>query len=164
MNHSLPATQAKSPLSLVPQSRRQAPAAAGASPFKPNVSGREIENIELEAGDLLIWNSLLAHGVRPNRSRDQVRMAQYISMFPADFKNERLDKRESRPGRSRRIRSAIPLPAIRENLKGSISRLPRSIRWDANFRVSIVGVDVSNQIAHRRHRRAEIGSVNGNAH
>jgi hypothetical protein len=63
---------------------------AGASPFKPNVSGREIENIELETGDLLIWNSLLAHGVRPNRSRDQVRMAQYISMFPADIKNERL--------------------------------------------------------------------------
>jgi hypothetical protein len=63
---------------------------AGANPFKPNVSGREVENIELNAGDLLIWNSLLAHGVRPNRSRDQVRMAQYISMFPADFANERL--------------------------------------------------------------------------
>jgi hypothetical protein len=63
---------------------------AGSNPFKPNVDGREIENIDLEAGDFLIWNSLLAHGVRPNRSRDQVRMAQYISMFPADFENERL--------------------------------------------------------------------------
>jgi len=62
----------------------------GSNPFKPDVTGRAIENIELEAGDFLIWDSLLAHGVRPNRSADQVRMAQYISMFPADFDNERL--------------------------------------------------------------------------
>jgi ectoine hydroxylase-related dioxygenase (phytanoyl-CoA dioxygenase family) len=38
----------------------------------------------MEPGDLLIFNTLLAHGVRPNRSKDRVRMAQYISMFPAD--------------------------------------------------------------------------------
>ena len=63
---------------------------AGSNPFKPNVAGRPIENIELEAGDFLIWDSLLAHGVRPNRSLDKVRMAQYISMFPADVDNERL--------------------------------------------------------------------------
>jgi hypothetical protein len=67
---------------------------AGSNPFKPIVAGRAIENIELEAGDFLIWNSLLPHGVRPNRSLDMVRMAQYISMFPADFENERL--RQSR--------------------------------------------------------------------
>ncbi len=60
----------------------------GADPFKPDVTGYSIENIELNAGDFLIWNSLLAHGVRPNRSDDQVRMAQYISMYPADFGNE----------------------------------------------------------------------------
>jgi hypothetical protein len=65
---------------------------AGADPFKPDVTGRAIENIELDAGDFLIWNSLLAHGVRPNRSKDQARMAQYISMFPADFDNEPLRK------------------------------------------------------------------------
>ena len=63
---------------------------AGSNPFMPDTSGHAIENIELEAGDFLVWNSLLAHGVRPNRSQDQVRMAQYISMFPADFGNERL--------------------------------------------------------------------------
>ena len=63
---------------------------AGSIPFKPDVTGRAIENIELDAGDFLIWNSLLAHGVRPNRSEHQVRMAQYISMFPADFDNEPL--------------------------------------------------------------------------
>ena len=63
---------------------------AGTDPFLPDVNGHAVENIELDAGDFLIWNSLLAHGVRPNRSRDQVRMAQYISMFPADFANEAL--------------------------------------------------------------------------
>ena len=62
----------------------------GADPFMPDVSGHTIENIELDAGDFLIWNSLLPHGVRPNRSSDQVRMAQYISMFPAEHDNEPL--------------------------------------------------------------------------
>ena len=38
----------------------------------------------MNAGDLLIFNSLLPHGIRPNRSEDRVRMAQYISMRPAE--------------------------------------------------------------------------------
>lgn len=62
----------------------------GANPFKPDIGEHRIENISLEKGDLLIFNSLLAHGVRPNRSEDRVRLAQYISMFPADFDNEPL--------------------------------------------------------------------------
>lgn len=37
----------------------------------------------MEAGDLLIFNSLLPHGIRPNRSLDKVRIAQYVSMVPA---------------------------------------------------------------------------------
>jgi len=65
---------------------------AGAVPFKPDVTGHANENIELDTGDFLIWNSLLPHGIRPNRSSDQVRMAQYISMFPADLGNEPLRK------------------------------------------------------------------------
>ena len=73
---------------------------AGAYPFRPDVTGHAIENIELDAGDFLIWNSLLPHGIRPNRSRDQVRMAQYISMYPADFGNE--------PLRNTRIRAVAP--------------------------------------------------------
>jgi hypothetical protein len=36
----------------------------------------------------MIFNSLLAHGVRPNHSDNRVRMAQYISMHPAEFDNE----------------------------------------------------------------------------
>ena len=48
------------------------------------MTGLERENIVAEPGDLMIFNSLLAHGVRPNFSDGRVRMAQYISMYPAD--------------------------------------------------------------------------------
>jgi len=56
-------------------------------PMHPDTTGFAITNIEMEAGDLLIFNSLLAHGVRPNHSEDRVRMAQYISMHPAEEAN-----------------------------------------------------------------------------
>jgi ectoine hydroxylase-related dioxygenase (phytanoyl-CoA dioxygenase family) len=41
----------------------------------------------MKAGDLLIFNSLLAHGVRPNTSSDKVRIAQYIAFTPANEKD-----------------------------------------------------------------------------
>ncbi|GAB5506117.1 MAG: DUF1479 family protein [Rhizobiaceae bacterium] len=58
------------------------------NPILPDMAGLERENISMETGDLLIFNSLLAHGVRPNHSDNRVRMAQYISMYPADYDNE----------------------------------------------------------------------------
>jgi len=61
---------------------------ADRDPMHPEMSGFEIENVEMEAGDMLIFNSLLAHGVRPNHSDNRVRIAQYISMHPADEDNE----------------------------------------------------------------------------
>ncbi|WP_216845394.1 phytanoyl-CoA dioxygenase family protein [Granulicella sp. S156] len=51
--------------------------------FKPDVTGFEVYPVPMKAGDLLIFNSLLAHGIRPNTSENKVRMAQYISMSPA---------------------------------------------------------------------------------
>jgi hypothetical protein len=57
---------------------------ADRDPMHPDITGFKITNIAMEPGDLMIFNSLLAHGVRPNHSKDRVRMAQYISMFPAD--------------------------------------------------------------------------------
>ncbi len=66
----------------------------GANPFKPDITGYEIVNTTMNPGDLLIFNSLLPHGVRPNCSEDRARFAQYISMFPSDFENKRL--REAR--------------------------------------------------------------------
>ncbi len=58
--------------------------------FKPDVSGFDVVKVKLEAGDLLIFNSLQPHGIRPNRSGNKVRIAQYISMMPAEEENEAL--------------------------------------------------------------------------
>lgn len=53
--------------------------------FQPDTKGLEehFVKVGLEAGDLLIFNSLLPHGIRPNHSKDKVRIAQYLSMMPA---------------------------------------------------------------------------------
>jgi Phytanoyl-CoA dioxygenase (PhyH) len=59
-------------------------------PKHPDMTGLSAINIDMEPGDLLIFNSLLAHGVRPNHSGNRVRMAQYISMQPADYEDEEL--------------------------------------------------------------------------
>ncbi|NND79763.1 MAG: phytanoyl-CoA dioxygenase [Maribacter sp.] len=60
--------------------------------FQPDISGLEdkIVKVKLEAGDLLIFNSTEPHGIRPNKSKDKVRIAQYISMMPAEEENEAL--------------------------------------------------------------------------
>ena len=70
--------------------------------FKPDVSGLKdkIVKVPLEAGDLLIFNSTLPHGIRPNYS-NKVRIAQYISMVPAeeenlDLKNWRINSWKNR--------------------------------------------------------------------
>ncbi len=60
--------------------------------FKPDVTGFDdkLVKVKLQAGDLLIFNSSQPHGIRPNLSKDQVRIAQYISMMPAEEENEDL--------------------------------------------------------------------------
>ncbi|WP_111633201.1 phytanoyl-CoA dioxygenase family protein [Pedobacter cryoconitis] len=58
--------------------------------YKPDTTGFKLEKIKLEAGDLLIFNSSQPHGIRANTSTDQVRVAQYISMMPAQEENEQL--------------------------------------------------------------------------
>ena len=60
--------------------------------FQPDVSDLEehIIKVKLNAGDLLIFNSTQQHGIRPNLSKDKVRIAQYISMMPAEEDNEEL--------------------------------------------------------------------------
>jgi ectoine hydroxylase-related dioxygenase (phytanoyl-CoA dioxygenase family) len=57
--------------------------------FIPDTTGFTPVKVALEAGDLLIFNSLLAHGIRANHS-DKVRVAQYVSMMPAQEDNEAL--------------------------------------------------------------------------
>ena len=60
------------------------------SHFKPDTMGLEDKTVKvaMEAGDLLIFNSAEPHGIRPNNSLDKVRIAQYISMMPAQEENE----------------------------------------------------------------------------
>jgi hypothetical protein len=58
--------------------------------FKPDTTGFTPTKVKLEAGDLLIFNSTQPHGIRANTSADKVRMAQYISMMPAEEDNETL--------------------------------------------------------------------------
>ena len=60
--------------------------------FRPDVSDlqEKIVKVPLEAGDLVIWDSRQPHGIRGNYSDDKVRVAQYISMMPAEEDNEAL--------------------------------------------------------------------------
>ena len=58
--------------------------------FKPDTTGFQLVKVPMEAGDLLIFNSSQPHGIRPNLSGDKVRIAQYISMMPAEEDNEPL--------------------------------------------------------------------------
>lgn len=58
--------------------------------FKPDITGFDLVKVKMEAGDLLIFNSLQPHGIRPNLSENKVRIAQYISMMPAEEDNEPL--------------------------------------------------------------------------
>lgn len=69
--------------------------------FKPDVAGFDLTKVKMEAGDLLIFNSLLPHGIRPNRSENKVRIAQYISMMPAQEENEPLRQWRIRSWRDR---------------------------------------------------------------
>ena len=60
--------------------------------FQPDISDLEdkIVKVKMNAGDLLIFNSTEPHGIRPNKSVDKVRIAQYISMMPAEEDNKAL--------------------------------------------------------------------------
>ncbi|QIJ66060.1 phytanoyl-CoA dioxygenase family protein [Streptomyces sp. JB150] len=70
----------------------QAAQPAGRDPIRPDVDRTEYPVVrpELKAGDLLIFNGLLAHGVAPNTSDNGVRAVQYLSMMPALEEHEEL--------------------------------------------------------------------------
>ncbi len=78
--------------------------------FRPNVEGFEVYPVPMKAGDLMIFNSLLAHGIRPNTSEDKVRMAQYISMTPAAADNEELRMRRVASWQERRAPEGFAFP------------------------------------------------------
>jgi hypothetical protein len=85
--------------------------------FAHDVGGFEIVSIPMRAGDLLIFNSLLPHGIKPNRSKDKVRIAQYISMTPADQDNDELRLRRIDSWLDREAPVGFPFPGDRRYLE-----------------------------------------------
>ena len=77
--------------------------------FKPDVTGFEVVKVPMEAGDLLIFNSTEPHGIRVNNS-NKVRMAQYISMMPAEEENEELREWRVSSWRERRAPEGYAFP------------------------------------------------------
>jgi Phytanoyl-CoA dioxygenase (PhyH) len=78
--------------------------------FKPDVSSFEIVKVKMNAGDLLIFNSTQPHGIRPNTSGNKVRLAQYISMMPAQEDNEELRQWRINSWKERRAPEGYAFP------------------------------------------------------
>ena len=74
------------------------------NPNAPDLTDLEVKSIPGKAGDLLIWNRLLAHGNGHNVS-DKPRLAQYITMSPAPK-----DADESRKARALSWQERRPTP------------------------------------------------------
>jgi hypothetical protein len=78
--------------------------------MKPDISGFTVCPVPMKAGDLLIFNSLLAHGIRPNTSQNKVRLAQYISMTPWEPENAHLREQRILSWRERRAPLGVAFP------------------------------------------------------
>jgi hypothetical protein len=83
--------------------------------FKPDVSGFEVVKVKMEQGDLLIFHSAEPHGIRPNSSGHKVRLAQYISMMPAQEENESLRQWRISSWRDRRAPEGHAFPGDPRN-------------------------------------------------
>jgi hypothetical protein len=106
--------------------------------YKPDTTGFETVKVKLEAGDLLIFNSLQPHGIRPNTSTDKVRIAQYISMMPAQEDNEELRQWRINSWQSREAMQGYafpgdPLEREKQNPVAELSELGEKLlgleRW-----------------------------------
>ncbi|MGX6601639.1 phytanoyl-CoA dioxygenase family protein [Micromonosporaceae bacterium Da 78-11] len=73
-------------------------------PIRPAIDRTEFPVVRpaLRAGDLLIWNGLVAHGVAPNTSAAGVRSVQYLTMMPALPTNQELVRSRARSWRELR--------------------------------------------------------------
>ncbi|MEU9620681.1 phytanoyl-CoA dioxygenase family protein [Streptomyces sp. NPDC088251] len=87
-------------------------------PIRPDADRADFPVVrpELKAGDLLIWNGLLAHGVARNTSENGVRAVQYLSMMPALESHDAL--RRSRVESWRRLTT----PDWNKTLVGDVTR------------------------------------------
>ncbi|KDB50722.1 hypothetical protein X805_37090 [Sphaerotilus natans subsp. natans DSM 6575] len=106
--------------------RRQAP--LDRHPWRPDMAALPwtTQFVPLQAGDLLIFNSLLAHGIRPNTSERDVRLAQYIAFTPADESQTELREQRVRSWHEREspVGHAFPGdPRRQEQLQGQTAVL-----------------------------------------
>ncbi|GAA4419610.1 DUF1479 family protein [Nibrella viscosa] len=109
--------------------------------FKPDITGFELVKVKMEAGDLLIFNSTQPHGIRPNLTKDKVRIAQYISMMPAQEDNEELRQWRITSWRERRAPDGYAFPGDPRNWEqtryqtAELNELGKKLlgleRWDA---------------------------------
>jgi ectoine hydroxylase-related dioxygenase (phytanoyl-CoA dioxygenase family) len=100
--------------------------------YKPDTTGFTIEKVKLEAGDLLIFNSLEPHGIRANTSGNKVRIAQYISMMPAQEENEELTQWRINSWQSREAMQGYafpgdPMEREKKNQVAELSQLGRKL-------------------------------------
>jgi hypothetical protein len=97
---------------------------ADRDPVRPRIDRTEFPVIqpELEAGDLLMWNGLLAHGVAPNTSENDIRAVQYLAMMPALESHDEL--KWSRIDSWRHLKT----PAWHPTLVGDADK-PESLRY-----------------------------------
>ncbi|MFB9246288.1 phytanoyl-CoA dioxygenase family protein [Massilia antarctica] len=77
--------------------------------YRPDVAALPHVPVLLKKGDLLIFNSRLCHGIRQNVSANKVRMAQYISMMPAQEHDEALKHWRIRSWRERKAPAGYSL-------------------------------------------------------
>lgn len=111
-------------------------------PFYPDTTAFNIQFVPMKAGELLIWNTLLAHGIKPNTSPDRVRMAQYISMYPADESNSQVREMRIRSWRDREPPKGFAFPGDprewekKRYPRAELSELGQSLlglrSWDKN--------------------------------
>ena len=86
-------------------------------PNRPNITGFDLVSPQMNAGDLVIWHSLLPHGTSRNNGT-RPRMAQYIMMSPAQEENEALRQARIECGESASNHRIIAhSPVIRVNGK-----------------------------------------------
>jgi hypothetical protein len=107
--------------------------------FKPDTTGFNIVKVKMEAGDLLIFNSSQPHGIRPNNSGNKVRIAQYVSMMPAQDDNEELRQWRINSWKNREAMQGYafpgdPLEREKKNPVAELSSLGRKLlgldKWD----------------------------------
>ena len=89
--------EAQGGFQCVPGSHHQVPEIVARQPpdtdlRRPDITGLTVKPIAGKAGDLIIWHTGLLHGNGRNKT-DRPRLAQYITMFPADEENESVRRR-----------------------------------------------------------------------